>query len=219
MSSLGANPAPAPRRTVVYVDSWNLYYGCLKGTPYRWINIAEMVRLSMPAHYQIDRIRFFTATAMERPGDPQQLIRQLTLFRALRTVPNLTMHYGTFLVKHVRMMLVTPLPGGIRFVEVVKTEEKGSDVNLGVYLVADGYENVYDAAVIISDDSDLVEAVRIVRYRLGKHVTVLSPSGKSYEMRQAANRWRQIKTTVLAQSKFPPMIRDAQGEFRKPARW
>ena len=144
MSSPGANPAPAPRRTAVYVDSWNLYYGCLKGTPYRWIDIAEMVRLSMPAHYQIDRIRFFTATAMERPGDPQQLIRQLTLFRALRTLPILTMHYGTFLVKHVRMLRVTPLPDGTRFVDVVRIEEKGSDVNLAAYLVADGYENAYD---------------------------------------------------------------------------
>ena len=218
MSSPGSSPAPAPRRTVVYVDSWNLYYGCLKGTPYRWINIAQMARLSLPAHYHIDHIRFFTAVAMERPDNPQQLVRQLTLFRALRTLPNLTMHYGTFIVKPVRMMLVTPLPDGTRFVDVVKTEEKGSDVNLAAYLVADGYENAYDAAVVVSDDSDLVEAIRIVR-RLRKHVTVLSPSGRAYEMKRAATRYRAIDPAVLSQSQFPPVMRDAQGRFYKPANW
>ncbi len=97
---------------------------------------------------------------------------------------------------------------------LAKTEEKGSgSVNLGVYLVAYGYENAYDAAVIVSDDSDLVEAVHIVRRRLRKHVTVLSPSGRAYEMKQAATRFRQIDPVVLTQSKFPPVMRDAQGEF------
>ena len=86
MSSPGANQAPAPRRTTVYVDSWNLYYGCLKGTPYRWINIAEMVRLSMPAHYRIKHIRFFTARTVPRPHDPSQPVRQQALFRALQTL-------------------------------------------------------------------------------------------------------------------------------------
>jgi hypothetical protein len=109
------------------VDSWNLYYGCLKGTPYRWINIAEMARRSMPAHYHIDHIRFFTATSVERPEAPQRLIRQLTLFRALRTLPNLTMHFGLFRVNPVQMLLVNPLPDGTRYVEVVRTEEMQAD--------------------------------------------------------------------------------------------
>jgi uncharacterized LabA/DUF88 family protein len=201
------------------VDSWNLYYGCLKDTPYRWLNIAEMVRLFMPVHYHIEHIRFFTARTVPRPHNPGQSVRQQALFRALQTLPNLTMHYGTFLVKQVRMMLAAPQPGGVRFVDVVRTEEKGSDVNLGVYLVADGYEDAYDAAVIISDDSDLVEAVHIVRRRLRKHVTVLSPSGHAYEMKQAATRFRQIDPAVLTRAQFPPVMRDAQGEFYKPASW
>ncbi len=46
------------RKANVYIDSWNLYYGCLKRSPYKWLNVAEMVRLSMPATYQINRIRF-----------------------------------------------------------------------------------------------------------------------------------------------------------------
>lgn len=28
----------------VYIDGFNLYYGAVKGTPYRWLNLAEMCR-------------------------------------------------------------------------------------------------------------------------------------------------------------------------------
>jgi uncharacterized protein with NRDE domain len=26
----------------VYIDGFNLYYGAVKGTPYRWLNVAEI---------------------------------------------------------------------------------------------------------------------------------------------------------------------------------
>src|SRR5579885_3502200 len=119
-----------PIKTNVYVDGFNLYFGCVKGTPYKWLNIAELCRLSLPSHYEINRIRYFTALVRPRPGDPQQTARQQTFIRALLTIPNLSVHYGNFLESHVRMHLVAPRPGGPNTALVVKTEEKGSDVNL-----------------------------------------------------------------------------------------
>lgn len=68
-----SQPPQPSRHTNVYVDSWNLYYGCLKNTPYRWLYGAEMARRSLSAHYAIGRIHFFTAKVSARPGgDPQQ---------------------------------------------------------------------------------------------------------------------------------------------------
>lgn len=29
-------------RTRVYVDGFNLYYGCLKGTPWKWLNLVAL---------------------------------------------------------------------------------------------------------------------------------------------------------------------------------
>lgn len=57
-------------------------------------------------------------------------------------------------------------------VEVWATEEKGSDVNLAVELVNDAWSGLYDLAVIVSNDSDLLQALRIVKRR-GKRVGVL----------------------------------------------
>jgi len=215
-----SQPPQPSRRTNVYIDSRNLYYGCLKNTPYRWLDVAEMAQRSLPAHYVIGRIHFFTAKVSARPGgDPQQPQRQEAFFRALETLPNLTMHYGTFLTTDVMMPLVTPLLDGTRFARVIKTEEKGSDVNIVATLISEGYKGDYGAAAVVSDDSDLAEALRIVRYDLRLHVRVLSPRGRAHELRQAANRFHKIDPAVLKASQFPPTLQDAHGTFHKPANW
>jgi len=31
-------------RTVIYIDGFNLYYGALRGTPYKWLDIEKSFR-------------------------------------------------------------------------------------------------------------------------------------------------------------------------------
>jgi hypothetical protein len=35
-------------KTNVYIDGFNLYYGCLKGTPHKWLNLAAFCQASFP---------------------------------------------------------------------------------------------------------------------------------------------------------------------------
>jgi hypothetical protein len=70
-------------RANVYVDAFNLYYGCLKGTPYRWLDLDAFSRQLLP-HDHIHRIRYFTALVSGRTGDLQQPQRQQIYLRALR---------------------------------------------------------------------------------------------------------------------------------------
>ena len=79
-------------KTHVYVDGFNLYYGALRGTRFRWLNLAEMCRLFLPDD-DIRRIAYFTARVNGRPGDPDQPQRQLLYFRALRPIPNVDIVY------------------------------------------------------------------------------------------------------------------------------
>ncbi len=81
--------------TNIYVDAFNLYYGCLKDTPYRWLNLAELCRLMLP-YDTINQIKYFTAKVSARPSDPNQPVRQQTYLRALQTIPNLSIIYGQF---------------------------------------------------------------------------------------------------------------------------
>jgi len=71
------------------------------------------------------------------------------------------------------MKLAVPIAGH-HYGKVLKTEEKGSDVNLAVHMVNDAWKNLYDCAVICSNDGDLSEAVRIVRRELHKTVLLVA---------------------------------------------
>ena len=58
-------------KTNVYIDGFNFYYGCLKGTPHRWLDLAAFCQASFPPpRNQINRIRYFTAHVNARPNHP-----------------------------------------------------------------------------------------------------------------------------------------------------
>jgi hypothetical protein len=103
-------------------------------------------------------------------------IRQQTFIRAIETfIPELDVYYGRFLGNRKKLPIARPT-GTERFAEVIWTEEKGSDVNLGVHFVYDACEGLYDCGVVISNDGDLAEALRIVKDELGKLVGVTHPT-------------------------------------------
>ncbi|MGE5601460.1 MAG: NYN domain-containing protein [Nitrososphaerales archaeon] len=208
--------------TNIYIDGFNFYYGCLKGTPYRWLNFETLGKLVFPKH-DIQRIRYFTARVNPSPNDPQKPQRQAAYFRALQTIPCLTLHYGTFLSHSVQMPLAHPVTAGSRFAEVTKTEEKGSDVNLATYLLVDGFQNDYEQAIVVSNDSDLMEPIRQVRQVLGLTVGVLNPQRDekktSWILMHTADFYRRIRPGALQASLFPPTLTDANGTIVKPAGW
>lgn len=56
-----------------------------------------------------------------------------------------------------------------------RTDEKGTDVNLAAHLLHDGFKNLFDLAVIVSNDSDLREPVRMVKEVLKRPIGILNP--------------------------------------------
>ena len=118
-------------RTNVYIDGFNLYYRALRGTPYRWLDVGKLARLLLPKHH-VSRIRYFTAKVVNRSKDPNQAQRQQAYLHALQTVSNLSIHYGHFLTNTKRRPLAQEPAVGPRTVEILDTEEKGSDVTLSV---------------------------------------------------------------------------------------
>ena len=206
-------------RTNVYIDGLNLYYRALRGTPYRWLDVGKLAQLLLPQH-RIGRIRYFTALVTNRPDDPTQAQRQQTYLRALETVPVLTIHYGHLLPKTKRRPLARPSRTGPRTAEILDTEEKGSDVNLASYLLLDGFDDDYELAVVVSNDSDLVLPIRMAKSRLGKQVGVFDPSRRrSFELHGAASWYRPLRQGPLSASLFPGTLSDTQGQITKPAGW
>ena len=73
---------------------------------------------------EIVGIKYFTARVKGRPGNPHAGQRHQTYFRALATVPNLTIHYGRFMTRTATRRCVKDRRGKPAFIEVWETEEK-----------------------------------------------------------------------------------------------
>ncbi len=213
---VGIDPSQA---TIVYIDGFNFYYGAVKGTPYKWLDLEALCRRLLPRD-TIIKIRYFTARVSARPSDPQQPNRQETYLRALATLPLIEVHYGHFVTRTVRLPLASPRPSGPRSAEVVRTEEKGSDVNLATYLLRDAFTNSCGTAVVVSNDSDLAEAVHIARTDAGIRVGIINPHpAKNRSRKLRGTFFKQVRQNVLAQCQLPPMLNDSEGAFRKPSAW
>jgi hypothetical protein len=205
-------------KTNVYVDGFNLYYGAVRHTPYKWLDIHKLCCLLLPSN-EIHQIRYFTALVRNTPNDPTKAQRQQTFIRALETLPNLSVHYGSFQSTRVTMPLVNPT-GTARNAYVVKMEEKGSDVNLATMLLADAFRGEFEVAAVLSNDSDLILPIKIVSTELSLPVGILNPHKEfAFEMRKVATFRKQIRTGVLQASQFPATLTDANGTITKPPGW
>lgn len=217
MSGLGGGQNQP--RTYIYVDGFNLYYNALKGTQYKWLDLMKLSRLLLPQH-DVRRIRYFTARVTAMPHDLDQPRRQETYLRALRTLPNLTIHFGSFKVYPAWLPLLQPPATGSPLVRVLKPQEKGSDVNLATHLLIDAAEGAFEAAVLITNDSDQRAPIRAIKEIYKLPVGVLHPHAKpSKELHQEAAFCRGISEGALKACQFHPSLEDRNGRFRKPATW
>jgi uncharacterized LabA/DUF88 family protein len=216
-------------RTIVYIDGFNLYYRALRGTPHKWLDIAAMSAAALPRHCQVERINYYTAHISGRV-DPDAPRRQHAYLRAIATLPKVVIHYGNFLVSQKWAGLVQPpdfrppvvLPAGSapQVAYVWKTEEKGSDVNLGVHLVRDAFRREFDIAAVLTNDTDLVEPMRIVTRELGMHVTLLTPSAKpSASLTAVSSSVRHVQPYIGPCQLPNPVVVPGRQPISKPASW
>jgi uncharacterized LabA/DUF88 family protein len=224
--------------TNVYIDGFNLYYGRLKGTPYKWLDLERLCEQLLP-HNTVQKIYYFTAKVDARPHDPDQPTRQLAYLHALETLPRVEIHYGTFLSSVIRQAVVetnAATGGWLRHQGapvlkidaagqavkewVLKSEEKGSDVNLAAHLLRDAYKGHCACAVVISNDSDLLTPIRMAKADCGLKIGLIPPRAKgSVELKGLADFKRDPRLHFLASSQFPDPVPTPAGLVHKPANW
>lgn len=200
--------------TYVYVDGFNFYYGAVRGTKFKWLNIAQLCNYLLPNN-NIVKIKYFTALIKGRKHDPTQPLRQQVYLRALQTIPNLEIIKGHFLSHIVTLPLMKPI-GKRKYVQVIKTEEKGSDVNIATHLLNDAFKDNFNTAVLITNDSDLLEPIKIVRNEFSKVVGILNPhKHPSKALLPHLDFHKKIRQGVLKVSQFPSTMKDKNGDQRQ----
>lgn len=213
----------------VYIDGFNLYYGALRGTAHKWLDVAAWSRMLLP-HYELEHVTYCTAAIQALPTDPDAATRQQHYLRALGSLaPLVEVLEGKFRIRDVRGARVPGqgctccADGGCPCCSadaatVKKPEEKGSDVNLAVRLVRDSFVYPTTAFLVVSNDSDLQEAVNIVQ-DAGRTVIVANPRSKRPPSLIAAQR-REVRASTLARAQFPETLTLPDGStVTKPAGW
>jgi len=206
------------KRTYIYVDGFNLYYRALKNTPYKWLDLKAIFKRLLSKNHKIDAIKYFTAI-VSGLKDPSKPIRQQTYIRALQHyIPEISVFYGQFLSHRKRALLAYPTKDK-KYEWIIDTEEKGSDVNLAVHLLNDAWLNKYDCAVILSNDSDLAEAINLVKQQHNKLIGLVIPTNcfPSQELIKLADFVKRIRKGLLAASQLPNPIPGTK--IHKPTSW
>jgi uncharacterized LabA/DUF88 family protein len=227
MSSSEPQPVPPPpkKRSIIYIDGFNFYYGMLiDRADLKWINYQRLAELLRPDD-DIVHVRLFTAMVDKKKVVSAKRDRQQRLWAALKTQPKMTLTEGKFAERERTCLVPTCHNPERRFTAL---EEKQTDVNIALQLVRDVQTLVPDFVVVISGDIDLLPAldvaltidkkVRPVVY-IPVHEEILKYRRKD-EFMKYAPAVKPIPEKYLRQAQFPHQVELANGNFvERPPEW
>lgn len=217
--------SPLGPRAHVYVDGFNLYYQRLRKTPFKWLNVEELAKKLFPK-LDVAVVKYFTARVKPSVFDPGVEQRQDVYLTALRTCGRTQVIEGSYQSHPKRLPLAADFfAGRMNPVEVVVSEEKGSDVNLASHLLLDACQGNFDVAAVITNDSDLTTPIQMVTKTLGKQVVLVSPLKPNSKRRpnrslvNVASSQKTIRNGVLRSSLLPDPVPHPRLRIAKPPRW
>jgi uncharacterized LabA/DUF88 family protein len=199
---------------IAYVDGFNLYHGLRDRyrRRYLWLDLAHLVRRLRPKD-QIVAVRCFTALVRDEPA---ALARQRVYLGALSVhSSSVEITLGRYQTK----TMVCRECGNVW----TSYEEKETDVNIAVSLVADAAAAASDLALIISADSDLCPAIRRARSLNPERgmIAAFPPRRSSFEIRTLIPRAFTIAAADLRNSLLPEIVRDGGTGmvYKRPGKW
>ena len=218
-------------RYCFYVDGFNLYHALndpyfyepnkprspdtqyYRYRKYKWLNLRELARRTVRARDTIAGVVFFTTYAPWKwKQDSDIETRHKQYVRALRA-ERVDIVQGRFLQREEQCHACGKTYAG--------HIEKRTDVNIALRLLSDAIDDMYDRAVIISADSDLLPAIDTVhKHAPDKEVGVMFPIGRtSFDLRQKADFRFKMPERLLAACQFPDEVQIGRSTVRRPDSW
>ncbi|RXZ31129.1 DUF2384 domain-containing protein [Oxalobacteraceae bacterium CAVE-383] len=237
----------SPLRTRIYIDGYNLYYGCLKGTPHKWLDICALFERHIIPSVLVKKddtdtvatvellplaIKFFTAEILEKAAKAEDSISsQRRYHTALRKArgSRIELICGYYSLVESKAKIVdaddpTKWPRSCQDVLVWKLEEKQSDVNLALQLYHDAVSGAVDHQIVVTNDTDIAPALKLIRDHTPVIVGLVVPT-RDHQRHPNADlkkysHWVRTHITdrELAASQFPRVIQ-AKSPVIKPFSW
>lgn len=199
-------------RVVVYVDGFNLYFGMVESglNNCKWLDINKLIADSITANQQVVAIKYFTSRVSNNP--PKQK-RQTLYLEALETT-GVKIIYGLYKAKEIEC-------NNCGHAWQI-SNEKMTDVNIATHMLADAFTDIYDTAILISGDSDLVPPIKAVHQHFpNKAISVFFPPERhNNTVALAAKGSMILGRKKLMNNQFPNEVEKADGyKLKKPGEW
>jgi len=223
-------------RTVIYVDGFNFYYGILKYTPYKWLNIHNLLSVLIKERApesEIIECRFYTAWTKARIASRGQkaVQAQQVYHRALES-PHTP---PTKVICHDHNLAIKPLllhepgkpPDKANRVDIWHLEEKQTDVQLALDAYAEAISGNIDQIVLVTNDTDLAPLLDKLKSKAPHIKRGLIIPRRSDKARPAAAAlvsgadWsrRVINEDELRGHQFPDRVPTAKKPVDRPDYW
>ena len=217
-------------RTIAYIDGYNLYYGLLRKSQYKWLDVYALFRdQALNQSSDLVEVRYYTAPMLGKMSDDlESPIRQRRYLQALRKMHpiGLTLIEGRIVASTPFQRLIRPIPEAphLQKVQVLDFNEKKTDVNIASDMINGAWLKTYDQAVLRSNDSDLEGALRSIKehhphIRIGLVAPISGDDPRKISSDLARfSDWKKIlSTTHLSRSQLPDRI--PSSHLAKPTAW
>jgi 6-hydroxy-3-succinoylpyridine 3-monooxygenase len=225
-------------RTRVYVDGYNLYYGCLKGTAFKWLDLQTLFRdrilpSSSPTPAELAGIKYFTASILERAARALDSVSSQSRYHTALTKlypADIEVIKGYYSMTKAMARVVDAgepdkWPRDCQEIQVWKFEEKQSDVSLALHAYHDASRGDVDQVVIVTNDTDIAPALQMIRAFTAVRIGLVIPT-RSHERipnteLAACAHWVRTHITdeELAASQLPRVIRTGRRPTIRPTDW
>lgn len=223
-------------KSIIYVDGYNLFYGCLKHSPDKWLDLKTLfdriLREQDPSS-ELVAIKFFTADILAKLASHGQKAHQAQqrYHRALETLypASVQIIKGRYSLEKARLPVYQKPPDKSQRVDVWRLEEKQTDVNISLEAYRDAARARAEQLVFVSNDTDIAPALAALREDFGSviQIGVVIPvrdssnhrPGNAQLSRYANWTRRHIRDEELAHSQLPARIPTRKKPIDKPEYW
>lgn len=186
------------KRAAFYVDGFNLYHSIkdLQNDKLKWLSLNSLANSLIPKRdEEVVFIKYFSALAHKRGMDS---VKRHEAYMAALKSEGVSCILGRFKGQPRRCRACGSSWN--------HPEEKETDVNIAIHMVADAFEDQFDICYLISADTDLVPPLKLIKAKLPSKVLVaVSPPNRPHgqHIRNIADRALKLNAAQLGRCRLP----------------
>ncbi len=212
------------RRVTFYIDGFNFYFGLRRSKKtdndwkrYYWIDIVKLFESFLGEGQQLEKVVYFTASPLSQKKNS----RQSAFLNA-----NKLLNGDRFEIvrgKYLEKQITCPYCNA----SITRPEEKKTDVNISIRMIADCVLNNTDTIALVSADSDLVPPLEFIQKQYPEKAikVYFPPSNYSCDLKDNLHHHRS-KPVLLMKNKrrfeaarMPETVDKDGKQYSIPEKW